>query len=100
MAHFNTSNDKYKGFINPCYESQVNEVAVKKDFQEFADRYRSAIPTDGQPKDGFLYNYHMTRFHKNLKSAADDYIRAVDAWHAVPKVENSNLPDGSISSDT
>jgi len=79
---------KYDGFIQSKYKS-VNDVsAVNAKFQAVANEMRDTLPTEGDPKDGHLFATHMTQFYRDMQHAADSFLRASDAYYAIPKDEN------------
>ena len=67
----------FRRFIEPNYERvNVNPGEVRDQFQAFLDTCLDAIPNDGSPADGYMYNAHMGSFVRHLDIAKDEYVKA------------------------
>jgi hypothetical protein len=93
MAHHQPWKQKYEHFIATEYEPTTNPSVVLQKFQQMADECRASIPSEGAPKDGYMFNVHMTQLHRDLQNAADSFMRASDAWYGMPKTaEITDVP--------
>ena len=93
MAHSQPWKVKYENFIDSKYNPSTNPDVVKQKFQQIADECRSSIPCEGEPKDAFMFAVHMTQLHRDLQNAADNYMRASDAWYGMPKTAQNEMED-------
>lgn len=78
---------KYDGFIKSKYKQANNTAVVEERFQAIANELRDTLPSEGDPKDGHLFATHMTQFYHDMQHAKDSFLRASDAFYAIPKDE-------------